>query len=28
VDIEKLLAMMVLKQASDLFITVGVAPSL
>jgi twitching motility protein PilU len=28
VDIEKLLAMMVLKQASDLFITVGVAPSM
>jgi twitching motility protein PilU len=27
VDIEKLLSMMVLKQASDLFITVGVAPS-
>ena len=26
-DIEKLLSMMVLKQASDLFITVGVAPS-
>lgn len=27
-DIEKLLSMMVLKQASDLFITVGVAPSM